>query len=67
MQYTLASESITLGEVVVTGMSTADRRLFTGATDKVDASKAKLDGIADVSRALEGRSAGVSVQMFRYL
>lgn len=61
-KYTLASESITLGEVVVTGMSTADRRLFTGATDKVDASKAKLDGIADVSRALEGRSAGVSVQ-----
>ena len=39
-----------------------DKRLFTGATAKIDAEKAKLDGVADVSRALEGRIAGVSVQ-----
>ncbi len=51
-----------LQEVVVTGMQKMDKRLFTGATDKLDASKTKLDGIPDVSRALEGRSAGVSVQ-----
>ena len=51
-----------LEEVVVTGMVKVDKRLFTGATDKLDASKTKLDGITDVSRALEGRSAGVSVQ-----
>ncbi len=49
-------------EVVVQGMRRVDKRLFTGATSSVDADKIKLDGIADVSRALEGRVAGVSVQ-----
>ena len=51
-----------LDEVVVTGMQKMDKRLFTGAATKVDAEKTKLDGVADVSRALEGRAAGVSVQ-----
>lgn len=51
-----------LNEVVVTGYQKVDKRLFTGATSSVDASKAKLDGVADVSRALEGRAAGVQVQ-----
>ena len=50
------------GEVVVTGMQKTDRRLFTGATSKVDAEKVKLDGVPDISRALEGRVAGVSLQ-----
>ena len=53
---------VNLGEVVVTGYQKVDKRLFTGATTAVDASKAKLDGVADVSRALEGRAAGVQVQ-----
>lgn len=52
----------TLNEVVVTGMQKMDKRLFTGAATKVDAGKAKLDGVADISRSLEGRVAGVSVQ-----
>ncbi len=52
----------TLNEVVVTGLTKIDKRLFTGATSKIDAAKAKLDGVADVSRSLEGRVAGVSVQ-----
>lgn len=51
-----------LQEVVVTGLQRTDRRLFTGATDKVNAADAKLDGVADISRSLEGRAAGVSVQ-----
>ena len=51
-----------LEEVVVTGMTRMDRRMFTGATDKIEAEDALLNGIADVSRSLEGRSAGVSVQ-----
>ncbi|MCR4853049.1 MAG: SusC/RagA family TonB-linked outer membrane protein [Prevotella sp.] len=55
-------QSQQLDEVVVTGMQKMDKRLFTGAATKVDADKAKLDGVADVSRALEGRAAGVSVQ-----
>lgn len=36
--------------------------MFTGATTKLDADKMKLDGMADISRSLEGRAAGVSVQ-----
>lgn len=62
MKVTMSPSSHALGEVVVTGMQKMDKRLFTGATAKIDAEKAKLDGVADVSRALEGRIAGVSVQ-----
>lgn len=51
-----------IGEVVVTGMQVMDKRLFTGASTKVDADKAMLGGMADISRSLEGRAAGVSVQ-----
>jgi len=62
MKVTLVSDGQSLDEVVVTGMAHMDRRMFTGATDKVKADDAILNGIADVSRSLEGRSAGVSVQ-----
>ena len=58
----LQNDDRTLQEVVVTGIQKMDKRLFTGATTKVSAEDAKLDGVADVSRALEGRAAGVSVQ-----
>ena len=49
-------------EVVVTGMQKMDKRLFTGATTKLNAAETKIDGMADISRSLEGRAAGVSVQ-----
>ena len=64
MKITLQPDQSTqrLDEVVVTGMVKMDKRLFTGAATKVDAEKAKLDGVADISRSLEGRAAGVSVQ-----
>ena len=62
MKITLKPDNKTLQEVVVTGMTTQDKRLFSGAATKIDASKAKLDGVADISRSLEGRAAGVSVQ-----
>lgn len=58
----LKSNAEVLGAVVVTGLQKMDKRLFTGASDKLDAAKVKLDGAADISRSLEGRSAGVSVQ-----
>ncbi len=48
--------------VVVTGMTKTDKRLFTGAADHLSADDVKLAGMADVSRGLEGRAAGVSVQ-----
>lgn len=62
MKITLHSDEQQLQEVVVTGMQKMDKRLFTGATAKIDAKDAKLDGVADISRALEGKAAGVSVQ-----
>ncbi len=62
MRVVLSSDAKELEEVVVTGILKMDKRLFTGATDKLDAEKTKIDGITDISRALEGRSAGVSVQ-----
>ncbi|KGF43104.1 membrane protein [Prevotella denticola DNF00960] len=62
MKVGLTNDNHQLTEVVVTGMTQQDKRLFSGAATKIDASKAKLDGMADVSRSLEGRAAGVSVQ-----
>lgn len=38
-RYVMSSESIALSEVVVTGMTSSDRRLFTGSTTKIDAPK----------------------------
>jgi TonB-linked SusC/RagA family outer membrane protein len=58
----LSSDATMVDEVVVTGMQKMDKRLFTGAAAKIDAEKSKLDGVADISRSLEGRAAGVSVQ-----
>ena len=62
MQVTMAPDSEMLEGVVVTGMQKMDKRLFTGSTAKVEGDKAKLDGVAEISRALEGRASGVSVQ-----
>lgn len=62
MKVTLESDAQVVSEVVVTGMQKMDKRLFTGSSTKIDAASAKLDGVADISRSLEGRAAGVSVQ-----
>ena len=58
----LESDAEVLEQAVVTGMTSVDRRIFSGSSVKVDADEAKLNGIADISRSLEGRVAGVSVQ-----
>ena len=62
MKVSLVPASQELGEVVVTGMTRTDKRMFSGAADRLDAEKMMLSGVADISRSLEGRSAGVSVQ-----
>ena len=62
MEIVLDSDSQVLQEVVVTGMGKMDKRLFTGSTTQISAEDAKLDGVADISRSLEGKAAGVSVQ-----
>jgi len=52
-----------LKDVVITGIGGAvDKRTFTGATTKISVKDAELGGLADPSRMLEGRIAGVSVQ-----
>ena len=61
MKVTLQPDATQLEEVVAVGMMKQDKRLFTGASSKIDADKAKLAGMADVSRSLEGRVAGVQV------
>ncbi len=62
MRIELEPDATTLEEVVVTGMQKVDKRLFTGATTKLSGADSKIDGLADASRSLEGRAAGVSVQ-----
>ena len=62
MTIVLKPKGEVLNEVVVTGYQKVDKRLFTGATQSVDAEKTKLSGVADVSRGLEGRVSGVQVQ-----
>ncbi len=49
-------------DVVATGYQNLDRKLFTGATSKIDAKEAERSGVPDISRMLEGQAAGVSVQ-----
>jgi TonB-linked SusC/RagA family outer membrane protein len=51
-----------LEEVVVTGYQTIDKRLFTGAVATINAEEALTDGVADISRSLQGKAAGVQVQ-----
>lgn len=62
MHIVLDPDSRELDAVVVVGMTKVDKRLFTGASTQVSGDKAKLDGVPDAARALEGRAAGVSVQ-----
>jgi TonB-linked SusC/RagA family outer membrane protein len=58
----LSVEGIDMDEVVVTGYQKIDRRLFTGSAAKLTAEDAKVSGVADVGRMLEGKAAGVTVQ-----
>ncbi len=59
---TMKEDVESLDTVVITGYQNVKRELFTGASQTIKAADIKLDGVADVSRALEGRAAGVSVQ-----
>lgn len=51
-----------LGEAVVTGYQKIKNRVFTGAASSVKMEEIKMEGITDVSRLLEGRVAGLSIQ-----
>ena len=62
MTIKLESDTEVLEEVVVTGMQRMDKRLFSGAATQISGENVKMDGLADISRGLEGKAAGVSVQ-----
>ena len=58
----LKSDSRQIDEVVVTGYQNIRNRVYTGAATSVKMDDIKLEGIADVSRMLEGRVPGLSIQ-----
>lgn len=62
IEVNLKADAMDIGEVVVTGMTKMDKRLFTGSSARLQAKDIKTDGVFDVSRALDGRVSGVSVQ-----
>jgi TonB-linked SusC/RagA family outer membrane protein len=61
LDVSLAAEVEFLDQVVVTGFQELDRKLFTGAAETLDMDRIKQNGLVDVSRALEGQAAGVTV------
>lgn len=56
------SGHVEIGEIVATGYQKIESRVFTGASASVKLNEIKLDGVADVSRMLEGRVAGLTIQ-----
>ena len=60
---TMQEEALELETVVVTGYQKIDKDLFTGSTSELEVKEVKIDGVEEVGRILEGRVAGVSVQI----
>lgn len=58
----MKADSRMVDEVVVTGYQNIRNRVYTGAATSVKMNDIKLEGIADLSRMLEGRVAGLSIQ-----
>ena len=58
----LKKSSVDIDEVVVTGYQNVKKQTFTGSSVKLNASDLEVAGTTDVSRMLEGKVAGVSVQ-----
>lgn len=56
------SDKTELDDVIVTGFQKIDRKKFTGSAVTLKADSIRIDGVTDISRMLEGRAAGVSVQ-----
>ncbi len=58
----ITEDAVALQDVVVTGFQQIDKDKFTGSAVTLKTDAIKIDGLPDVSRMLEGRAAGVSVQ-----
>ena len=48
--------------IITTGYEKTSKRTFTGAISKISAEELKVDGVVDISRMIEGKAAGVTVQ-----
>jgi hypothetical protein len=59
---TLRRSQGVMADVIVTGFQRIRRRNFTGAATTLKAEDVRIEGVPDVTRMLEGRAAGVSVQ-----
>jgi TonB-linked SusC/RagA family outer membrane protein len=62
IQIELKEDSELLDEVVITGFQNLDKRTFTGSTVKLQSDQVISEGMTDISRMLEGKAAGVSIQ-----
>lgn len=62
LDVTMKPGSKGLNEVIVTGFQEIDKRKFAGASTRLKAEDIRMDGTTDISRALEGKAAGVSIQ-----
>ena len=58
----LRKSDVAMDAVVVTGFQDVKKQTFTGSSVKLNADDINLAGVTDVSRMLEGKVAGVSVQ-----
>lgn len=59
----LKDDNEMMQEVVInTGFGKVKERTFTGAVSRIEAKELKVEGMPDVSRMIEGKAAGVSVQ-----
>jgi TonB-linked SusC/RagA family outer membrane protein len=58
----MKEEASNLDDVVVTGYQNVNKKKFSGSATRVKMDDIRMDGQTDVSRMLEGRAAGVSVQ-----
>jgi TonB-linked SusC/RagA family outer membrane protein len=62
IQVKLKEEATNMDQVVVTGYQNIDKKKFAGSNVQLKMDDIKMDGTTDVSKMLEGRAAGVSVQ-----
>lgn len=62
LNITLKTDEKALEEIVVTGYQKIRNRVYTGAASAVKLEDIKLEGVSDISRMLEGRVAGLSIQ-----
>lgn len=62
LEIVLEEDAQELEGVVITGYQKIKSRVFTGAASSVKMEDVKLNGVPDISRMLEGRIAGLSIQ-----